>query len=138
MLQNSSCALENSVLERPWQTDIQVVHQLEDMKEQTTYMTEFRSALKYALNEVQTLRNALAEEKSKGFNEISTHVKRSKEIDIQIANTSVARNKFYSDSLDVLDLTSLDTSQNEEIKVLRGEISPGVVFHGVFVAYLKH
>ena len=54
---------DNLKLER----DIQVMKQLEDMKDQTAYMKEFRNALGSALDEVKVLRTELAQEKSKGF-----------------------------------------------------------------------
>ena len=41
--------------------------QLEAMKDQTTYMKQFRVALGSALDEVKSLRSELAQEKSKGF-----------------------------------------------------------------------
>ena len=54
---------DNTRLER----DIQVMKQLEEMKDQTAYMKEFRTALGSALDEVKTLRSELAHEKSKGW-----------------------------------------------------------------------
>ena len=51
----------------PSEKDFEVMKQLEDMKDQTAYMKQFRAALGSALDEVKTLRSELAQEKSKGF-----------------------------------------------------------------------
>jgi len=71
-MHNDTCGYRASSVHSGSSSDVETAHeQVKDMKERAAYMSEFRCALKTALEEVRTLRTELAEEKSKSLQEIS-------------------------------------------------------------------